>query len=136
MKYAAHEFAFYKPSIHASAVTDATTNGTSVDTKGYRECLVVFDARLAAANAEGDVHVEESSDDSTFTDVSSAVFVQVTPTNDVTYFVMRINLETTERYLRCVLETDGSNAFTGAMGFILSDKKYGPVSQTQTAINA
>jgi len=130
MKYTADEFVLYKPSILAAAVTDASTDGTGVDTKGYDECLVIFDAILAAANAEGDVHIEESSDDSTYTDITGAVFTQVTPSNDVASMVGRLDMRKHKRYLRAVLATDGSNAFTGSVGFALINPKAGPAVQT------
>lgn len=130
MKYTADEFVKYMPSILGAAVTDASTDGTGVDCKGYDECLVIFDAILAAANAEGDVHIEESDDNSTFADITGAVFTQITPSNDAASMVGRIDLRTHKRYLRAVLATDGSNAFTGSVGFALINPKYGPASQT------
>jgi len=130
MKYSADEFVKYIPSILGAAVTDASTDGTGVDCRGYDECLVTFDAILAAANAEGDVHIEESDDDSTYTDIAGAVFTQITPSNDDDSLVGRIDLRKHKRYLRAVLATDGSNAFTGSVSFALIGPKYGPASQT------
>lgn len=134
MKYSADEFCKYAPSILAAAVTDASTDGTGVDCKGYDECLVTFDAILAAASAEGDVHIEESADNSTYADITGAVFTQITPSNDVDALVGRINLRKHKRYLRAVLATDGANAFTGAVGFVLINPKYGPATQKNTTV--
>ena len=134
MKYAADEFASYWPSILAAVATAASTNGTGVDCKGYSECLVVFNAILAASSAEGNVHIEESDDDSTYADITGAVFTEITPTNDDDAFVGRIDLSKHKRYLRAVLATDGANAFTGSVGFVLMNPKSGPAVQDNSTV--
>lgn len=134
MKYAADEFLKYAPSILAAASTTASTDGTGVDAKDYDECLVIFDAILAASNAEGNVHIEESDDDSTYTDITGAVFTEITPSNDVTSYVGRIDLRKHKRYIRAVLATDGANAFTGSVGFALINPKFGPAAQVNSTV--
>jgi len=134
MKYSADDFCAYYHSILAAAVTDATTEGTTVDCKGFDEALVVFDATLAAANAEGNLKVQESSDDSTWADVAGAAFTEITPSNDADSFEGRIDLSKRSRYLRLHLTTDGSNAFTGSGGFVLIHPKYGPASHNNTVV--
>ena len=132
MKYAADEFCKANETLLLAANADATTAGTGVDCRGYDECLVVFNAILCAANAEANVKMQDSSDDSTYADITSAAFTEVTPTNDATTYIARIDLRKRSRYLRAHLTTDGANAVTLSVTLILINSKYGPASQTHT----
>lgn len=137
MKMTAHEWARVVKTQALAAATTAGVAGTGVDCKGYRECLVILDAILAAANAEADIKIQESSDDGdsdTYADVSGAAFTQITPANDVTYYVARIDLTKRERYLRSYATMDGSNAFTGGVFFVLMDPIVGPATQVNSTV--
>jgi hypothetical protein len=110
----------------------ASTNGTGVDTLGFTECLVVFNAGLATTSAELDIHIEESADNSSFTDITDAEFGQVTAANDNTTYQGRIDLIGRKRYLRAVAATDGSNAAAGSVDFVLLGASSLPVSPANT----
>ncbi len=78
----------------------ATVNGAAVDCAQFDEAMIVFDVGVVAASGTLDVKVQESVD-SAFTsplDITGAVFVQVTPTNDNAIYIGTIKmLSTTQR---------------------------------------
>ena len=74
---------------------DATVNGAAVDCQNFDEAMIVLDVGTVAATGTLDVKIQESVD-SAFTsplDITGAVFVQVTPSNDVAVFVGSLKLE-------------------------------------------
>jgi hypothetical protein len=134
MKYTADEFIKPNTTILPQSLSAALTNGSGVDTQGFKEALVVFHAGTAAASAEADVHVEESSDDSTYVNITGAVFTQVTTANDNTIYVGRIKLEKRLRYLRAVNVGDGTNAVVLGVSIILLAANVLPVTQVNASV--
>ena len=102
-----------------SRATGSTTNGLEVDTRGFQEALVILTASTVAASSTLDVKMQDSADGSSgWTDVASATFVQVTPSNDEAIFVGRIKLNSytlgTPGKFRSWLRPVGVTAGTGA----------------------
>lgn len=58
-------------SLDVVATTNGTRNGASADLKGYRSCLLIVDAD-ARTDGTHTITVQESDDDSTWTDVAAA----------------------------------------------------------------
>ncbi len=83
----------------------ATVNGAAVDCAQFDEAMIVFDVGVVAASGTLDVKVQESVD-SAFTspaDITGAVFVQVTPTNDNAIYIGTIKMLSTRlQFLRAV----------------------------------
>ena len=121
------------PTLKADNYSAASTDGAAVDTKGYRQALVVVNAGTAAASAEADIHVEGSPDNSTWTDISGATFTQITTANDETVFVGSIACDLNPRYLRAVVACDGTNAVELGVTIVLMDPEVGPAAQVNTA---
>lgn len=133
MQLSAHETVRYVQSlVPASRTSASATNGVGVDCLGAGEALVIFDLNTIASTGTADVHVEESSDNSTFTDISGAVFSQKTAATDITPYVGRINLAGRQRYVRAVITCDGTNAVVAGVGILLLALKYPPASQVNT----
>lgn len=72
-------------SVKPASYDAGTTTGAKVDVLGF-EVLVVLEAGVCTGAGTLNVHLEESDDDVTWTDVTSAVFAQVAAaTDELTY---------------------------------------------------
>ena len=81
-----------------------TDNSSAIDTAGYHQAMVVFNAGTVGSSGTVDVKVQESdASGGTYTDVSGAAFTQVTASNDDATYVGRVNLNGTKRFIRVVL---------------------------------
>lgn len=114
-----------------SATRTADANGTGVDTLGYRDAMLVVqagDIDLANADETYVVELEESDDNSTFTDVAT---ISITITADNQTKVARIpelNVAR-KRYLRAVLNVSGTTpSFPGSAVFLLGEAYAAPVN--------
>lgn len=97
-------------SIKAANYSTGTTNGSSADTNGFAEAVVILNVGTGTTGTL-DVKIQDSSDNSTFADLTGATFTQVSgTTGDETTYVARIRLSSytagtpdkAERYLRAV----------------------------------
>jgi hypothetical protein len=108
----------------------ASANGTGFDLEGSNgaegEAIVILasDAASAGTDPTLDVKLQESSDNSTFTDISGATFTQVT---DAAQALEKITINTNDvkRYLRAVGTIGGTSspAFTYSVALVYG-KKY------------
>lgn len=108
------------------------TNGTGVDTIGFDECVVVLNSGTNTGAGTLDVHVEESDDNLTFTDITGAAFTQVVAANDNTVYQGRIDLRGRKRYIRAVAVGDGANAAIGGVVFALHGAAVRPITPVNT----
>ena len=107
----------------------ASANGTGFDLEGSNgaegEAIIILasDAASAGTNPTLDVKLQESSDNSTFTDISGATFTQVTDSQALEK--ISINTNDVKRYLRAVGTIGGTSspAFTYAVALVYG-KKY------------
>lgn len=105
------------------ATLTADTNSASVDMQGYKQCLLIVNCGESgdtlAADLAWEFEVEESADDSTFTDVADADLVNyVAGTNDGCFALVNAAAEDdtvyatcyrgTARYVRVVANAIGS----------------------------
>jgi hypothetical protein len=124
-------------SLIVNAVKNSDTNCTSVDTKGYSENAFIVDmgnsADTLSASNYIELELEESDDNSTFTDVANADLVNyVTGTNTGTFAKIdapaedSINFMTayrgSKRYVRPVINFTGSHS-TGTPHSVLAVQK-------------
>lgn len=114
-----------KRSLGFGAVT-STTNGTGVDLQGtINPGGRGFGAWLAVSAASGtsptcDVKIQESDDNSTFTDITGATFTQLTTTSTGELIQVRTN----KRYVRAVATLAGTSpSFTMACVFLFGNRK-------------
>ena len=116
-------------SVRPVAVT-ASTNHSSVDTKGYNSAMVVLEVGAVSGTTPiNTVKIQESTDNSTFTDVSGATFTAVTASNNSQ--VLRVEgLGTSRaRYLRAVSTVSGTTpSFTMSVEFLLGRAYSEPVN--------
>lgn len=111
------------------ATRTADANGTGVDTKGYRDAMLVVaagDIDLADANETYVIELEESDDNSTWSDVSD-ISVTITADNQVGVArIAELNV-VRKRYLRAVLNVSGTSpSFPGTALFLLGESYAGP----------
>ncbi len=108
----------------------ASANGTGFDLEGSNgaegEAIIILSSDAASAGTDPtlDVKLQESSDNSTFTDISGATFTQVT---DAAQALEKITINTNDvkRYLRAVGTIGGTSspAFTYSVALVYG-KKY------------
>ena len=127
------------------AVRNADTNGTGVDTQGYNSLTLFAVVGDSADTLSGtnkiEIEMEESDDNSSYTDVSNAEvegYVSATntgtfglinaPTGDQTTFVG--GYKGGKRYARPVLNFSGTHSTGTPIGVIgvLSNPKYPPAA--------
>ena len=111
----------------------ATNNGPGIDALDYDETLIVLNAGAVGASGTVDVKVQESADNSSFSDISGAAFTQITAANDETIYVGRVKMgeKTRKRYLR-VVATVGTAACDLGIVVLLARAAISPVSQVNT----
>jgi hypothetical protein len=119
-----------------TAITAASNNGAGVDCQGFERALAIFDSVPSGAGTTSDCKLQESSDNSSFSDVTSAAFAQATTVGGAKIQVMDINLSKRLRYLRLVHTGAGASAAGVAFGaIILENPRYSPVSQDNTVVS-
>ena len=115
----------FRPSAQTS-----TANGTGVDTKGYDNAMVTLEVGAVSGTSPTlDVKIQESDDNSTFSDVSGATFTQVTAANSSQKIrVAELNVPR-KRYLRAVATIGGTSpSFTMAVNILLGRAHSNPVN--------
>jgi hypothetical protein len=102
--------------------------GTGIDCRGYDEALIVIEAGLTSSNGSHAFKIQESSDNSTYADITGATFTPITTSNDAAVYVGRLNLRKRKRYIR--IHNQGSNqALLASALVILSQAAVEPVTQ-------
>lgn len=126
----------------APASTNVSQYSSSIDTKGYRQALVLVNAGVATTNAEIDAIIREGlytlsltsqqQVTSYHTDVTSATFTQITASNDATTYVGWLDLQKRSRFISLVFKRDGTNEAVAAGNVILFRKQVSPTTQVNT----
>ena len=92
-------------SVRPQAQAAGTVNGVTVDTKGYHSASAVLETGAATGSPTSytlDVKVQESADNSTWSDVTGLTFTQITA-DDQSQTIAIANIGTARsRYLRLV----------------------------------
>lgn len=103
------------------AVRTADANGTGVDTRGYRDGMVVISAGaidLASTDETYSFKVQHSDDNSTFTDISGATNT-VTAANQVKEIRLADLNVTIKRYVRVVLDVEGTTPSIAGAAYVV-----------------
>jgi len=113
------------------ATRTSSGNGTGVDTMGYNSAVAVIiagDIDLTTGDETYAFKVQESADNSTFTDVTDAT-TTVTADNDVKYIRVEGLGTSRERYLRVVATLGGTTpSWPGSAFFLLGNNYNEPVN--------
>ncbi len=119
----------YVASLLGADSRSASANGSSFDLQGSNdaegEAIVILDSEAGSgASPTLDVKLQESANDSDWSDISGATFTQVTD-GGAGFEKISINTNDTERYLRAVATLGGTTpAFVFGVSLVYS-KKYG-----------
>lgn len=117
------------------AITAAATNGSSADCRGFEDALVVVYAAPSGAGTTSDFKVQESSDNSAFSDVTGAAFTQITTAGGSKLYVGDIKLAKRLQYLRVVhTGAGGSAAGQAYANILLLNGRNKPVAQANAAV--
>ena len=120
MKFTAHQFVANRMSLSPSSVGAGTVNGTGINVQGVDEALVVLQLGTLTATATLDVKVQHSDDDSTYVDITGAVFAQKLPADSDGEFVGRIDLVGAKKFIRLVAVTATANTvYSGHFSLIM-----------------
>ena len=105
-------------------VVAADSNETGVDLQDYEgDITLILDAEAGGSGVTYAVKVQDSSDNSTFADVSGAAFTTTTA-NTALVESLTVNTDEIKRYARVVIDVTGSGA-SGAVSVVgLGRKKY------------
>lgn len=112
-----------------AAAAEAFTSG--VDCKGYREALVVIQCGAFTATGDVEFDVEESADNSTFADVSSATTGELVQADDQTTYMIRLDLTKRKRYIRVGYDVDDDACIFG-ITVLLTDPIIRPATASAT----
>lgn len=110
--------------IAIAAKTDGTANGTGVDTAGYNRVTVLFDVGTRT-DGTSTPKVQESADNSSFSDVAAADLdgdTLAALTSDTQQTVRYIG---SSRYIRPVITTTGSTSGVIAGAKVLREGPWG-----------
>lgn len=99
-------------SLAPAARTNGTANGTGADLSGYESATVIFPTGVVTDGTHA-IKVQESDDNSAFTDVAAADLVGTALANLTSSTIQRIAYKGSKRYIRPVITTSG--ATTGAV---------------------
>ena len=107
-----------KQTLRSQAMT-STTNGTGVDTLGFGNAMVLLEVgAVTGTSPTMDVKLQDSPDNSTFTDISGATLTQVTAANKSQ--TLSVNLDGKARYIRAVATIAGTSpSFTAGCEILL-----------------
>lgn len=102
-------------------------NCASVDTLNFRHGLLYADI-VATGNATYSIKLQQSEDDSNWTDVPVAKFALVTGdiTDEAALEVVEVTTKSLQRYVRAVVTIGGVGAVDAAFVYALGDKDYTP----------
>lgn len=115
---------------HRPQRATSSQNGTGVDTQGYRDAMVVLEVGTVSGTSPTlDVKLQESDDNSTFTDISGATFTQVTASNSSQVKRLAELNVTRKRYVRAVATIAGTTpSFDFATEILLGESYKGPIN--------
>ena len=106
-------------------VVTATGNETGVDLQDYEgDMTLILDAEAGGSSITYAVKVQDSSDNSTFADVSGAAFT-TTDANSALVESLVVNTDEIKRYARVVITVAGGTGAGAVSVTGLAAKKYG-----------
>ena len=110
--------------ILATDVVASTANGSGVDLQGYEgDAAFILSAEAGSSGVTYAVHIEDSADNSTFSDVTDGAFT-TTSAHTASFQQIALNISDLKRYVRAVTTVAGGTG-TGALTVLAyASKKY------------
>jgi hypothetical protein len=108
----------------------ATANGSSVDTQGFRDGMVVLEVGTVSGTSPTlAVRLQDSPDNSTFTDIPGAVFTTVTASNNTQVLRLRELNVARARFVRAVATIGGTTpSYDFGCEILMGEPYAGPVN--------
>ncbi len=112
----------------APAVLTATTTGTAIDVKGFNSAALIINTGAIAGAGAFQPKLQESVDNTTFTDVAAGDLQGSIPTALAANAVLKIGYIGSKRYLRPVLTLASGTSIAAGAVFVLGDASNRPVA--------
>ena len=110
--------------ILANDVVASTANGSGVDLQGYEgEAAFILSVEAGGSGITFAVHLEESADNSTFTDITNGSFT-TTSANTAAFEQIALNVSDLKRYVRAVTTVAGGTGAGALNVTAYASKKY------------
>ena len=110
--------------ILANDVVASTANGSGVDLQGYEgEAAFILSVEAGGSGITYAVHLEESADNSTFTDITNGSFT-TTSANTAAFEQIALNVSDLKRYVRAVTTVAGGTGAGALNVTAYASKKY------------
>jgi len=115
----------------------AVINGSSLDCAGYESLLVQVEAGAIAntANYSLSVKLQESADNSSFSDISGAATPTLLNAGQNAPYLLSVNLSERKRYLRAVATGGSAGGGLLAVSFTLAGGRHLPPIQDKNLIS-
>lgn len=124
--------------LDVASITAASNNGTGIDCRGYTRAAFVVLRNPSGAATTSDVKLQESTDNSSFSDVSGGTLTQITTgdANDGKTQILEVDLRKRSRYLRLVHTGAGGSAagHVAGLAFLWAGQAVKP-SQEMTPVS-
>lgn len=111
----------------APAVLTATATGTGVDLRGFNSATLVINAGAIVGAGLFVPKLQESDDNSTFTDVAATDLLGAFPASVVAAGAIKVGYKGYKRYLRAVLTYTSGTSLAVDATFVLGHANYNPV---------
>ncbi len=119
--------------VDSTAAGTSDVNGNAIDMQDAFGCMFVLGLGTITDTAVGGLKIQESDDDSTYTDVTNATQAHATTSDSDKLLIMDVRRPGfSMRYLRAVVERGTANSVIDAV-FGLKYQKHGTVTQGANA---
>ena len=125
-----------KVGIETQSQAAGTVDGVGIDCAGFEFAELSANTGVIAATGELDQKVQDSPDNSTFTDVAGAVFPQLVPAGDQVLVKMHLDLRPLERFIRLRSVVANAACLTSVTVDLYGGSIHRPVTQDETVIEA
>jgi hypothetical protein len=110
------------------AVLSATTTDTGVDLQGFNSALVIVSTGAIVSSGDFTTKLQDSDDNSTFTDVAAGDLLGSFPTSLEASSVVKVGYVGNKRYLRTVTTKNSGTSIAAAIVFVKGHPYDAPVA--------
>jgi len=112
----------------APAVVSATGNGTGVDLRGFQSATVAYTVGAIVGSGNITPKLQESDDNSTFTDVAAGDLLGSFPAVLLTGTAFRVGYKGSKRYIRAVSTLNSGTSVAVSAVVLLGHPELAPVA--------
>jgi hypothetical protein len=122
---------YHESSVAASLapqVFTATTNGSGVSVLGFKSALLVVNTGAIDTDGDFKISVQESDDDSTYTDVAAADLLGTLPGTLAASTSYRVGYIGKRKYARAVITKNSGTSIAANASFVLQGPAIAPLA--------